>query len=82
MKLFKAVIHNNRYLGNIHLYLSSANYEEALTILEEGFSNTRQAAVEYLGAIIDIKKLEYRFANDVMSMYTTVRNCLARLLDV
>lgn len=82
MKLFKAVIHNNRSLGNIHFYLSSANYEEALTILEEGFSNTRQAAVEYLGAIIDIKKLEYRFANDVMSIYTTVCNCLARLLDL
>lgn len=65
-----------------HLQLTSSNYEAALLILEERFSNPRQVATEYLDSILDIKKLDYRSTNDVISMYNTIRNCLAGLQNL
>lgn len=64
-----------------HRQLSFINYETALNILER-FANTRQAAVEYLDALIGIKRLDYRSATDVMPMYSTICNCLAELRNL
>lgn len=79
------MIHNNWSLGNIQKLQyppgiqavstpQMSNYETELIIFEERFANTRQAAVEYLDAIIEIKRLYCSSANDMMSIYTEIRN--------
>lgn len=56
--------------------------ENALQILEKRFSDNRQAVCEYMGVIIDMKNLGYKSVNIVITIYNSIRNCLAGLSNL
>lgn len=54
----------------------------ALLISKERFMDNRHAACEEIDAILNIGKLRYKSANDIITMYNTIWNCLAELSNL